>query len=242
METEILQEEELISLPELFALLRRNLGKILGIGLLFALIGFSVTRFLMTPVYEARAKMLVNNRQSQTDSGNNELLRSAENYVSTYAIIIRSRTVLQPIAENLELDTSYEGMRGMVTVSPVNNTPVMEITVKGPDPDEALAILNEILIISPDIILEAVEAGSVKTIETAYTTGDPVSPSGSRNTLIALVLGLLLAVFVVVVRYLMDNTYSTDLDLQTDLGVPVLGVVPSLESSRDSASKKSGKR
>ncbi len=242
METEILQEEELISLPELFALLRRNLGKILGIGLLFALIGFSVTRFLMTPVYEARAKMLVNNRQSQTDSGNNELLRSAENYVSTYAIIIRSRTVLQPIAENLELDTSYEDIRGMVTVSPVNNTPVMEITVKGPDPDEALAILNEILIISPDIILEAVEAGSVKTIETAYTTGDPVSPSVSRNTLIALVLGLLLAVFVVVVRYLMDNTYSTDLDLQTDLGVPVLGVVPSLESSRDSASKKSGKR
>lgn len=242
METEILQEDELISLPELFALLKRNLGKILGIGLLFAVIGFSATRFLMTPVYEARAKMLVNNRQSQTDSGNNELLRSAENYVSTYAIIIRSRTVLQPIAENLNLDTSYEGLRGMVTVSPVNNTPVMEITVKSSDPEEALAILNEVLVISPDIILDAVEAGSVKTIETAYTTGVPVSPSTSRNTLIALVLGLLLAVFVVVVRYLMDNTYSTDLDLQTDLGVPVLGVIPSLESSRDSASKKSGKR
>lgn len=242
METEILQEEELISLPELFALLKRNLGKILGIGLLFAVIGYSVTRFLMTPVYEARAKMLVNNRQSQTDTGNNELLRSAENYVNTYAIIIRSRTVLQPIAENLELDSSYESLRSMVTVSPVNNTPVMEIAVKNSDPELALAILNEVLANSPDIILDAVEAGSVKTIETAYTTGSPVSPSQSRNTLIALVLGLLLAVFVVVVRYLMDNTYSTDMDLQNDLGIPVLGVIPSLESSRDSTPKKSGRR
>ena len=241
METEFQQEEELISLPELFALLKKNLVKIIGIGLFFAIVGFTVTRFLMTPIYEAKAKMLVNNSQGQSDGGNNDLLRSAENYVSTYAIIIRSRTVLQPIAENLEFDNSYESMRDMVTVSPVNNTPVMEITVKNSDPAKAMAILDEILMSSPAIILEAVEAGSVKTIETAYTTGNPVSPSISRNTLIAFVLGLLLAVFIVVVRYLMDNTYSTDLDLQNDLGLPVLGVIPSLESCHEYA-RKSGRR
>lgn len=241
METELQQEEELISLPELFALLKKNLVKVIGVGLLFAIVGFTVTRFLMTPIYEAKAKMLVNNSQGQSEGGNNDLLRSAENYVSTYAIIIRSRTVLQPIAENLELDNSYESMRDMVTVSPVNNTPVMEITVKNSDPAKALAILEEILVSSPAIILEAVEAGSVKTIETAYTTGNPVSPSISRNTLIAFVLGLLLAVFIVVVRYLMDNTYSTDLDLQNDLGLPVLGVIPSLESCHEYA-RKSGRR
>ena len=241
METEFQQEEELISLPELFALLKKNLVKVIGVGLLFAIVGFTVTRFLMTPIYEAKAKMLVNNSQGQSEGGNNDLLRSAENYVSTYAIIIRSRTVLQPIAENLELDNSYESMRDMVTVSPVNNTPVMEITVKNSDPAKAMAILDEILMSSPAIILEAVEAGSVKTIETAYTTGNPVSPSISRNTLIAFVLGLLLAVFIVVVRYLMDNTYSTDLDLQNDLGLPVLGVIPSLESCHEYA-RKSGRR
>ncbi len=241
METELQQEEELISLPELFALLKKNLVKVIGVGLLFAIVGFTVTRFLMTPIYEAKAKMLVNNSQGQSEGGNNDLLRSAENYVSTYAIIIRSRTVLQPIAENLELDNSYESMRDMVTVSPVNNTPVMEITVKNSDPAKAMAILDEILMSSPAIILEAVEAGSVKTIETAYTTGNPVSPSISRNTLIAFVLGLLLAVFIVVVRYLMDNTYSTDLDLQNDLGLPVLGVIPSLESCHEYA-RKSGRR
>lgn len=242
METEHLQEEEMISLPELFALLKRNLGKILLVGLLFAAIGFSVTRFLMTPVYEARAKMLVNNQQSQAETGSNDLLRSAENYVSTYAIIIRSRTVLQPISENLNLEYSYETLRDMVTVSPVNNTPVMEIAVKSTDPEQAVTILNEILGNSPDIIIDAVQAGSVKTIETAYTTGNPVSPSISRNTLIALVLGLLLAVFLVVLRYLMDNTYSTDIDLQTDLGLPVLGVIPSIESSGDGSHKKTGRR
>ena len=49
--------------------------------------------------------------------------------------------------------------------------------------------------------------------------------------LVVTILGILAAVFIVVVRFLLDNTYKTELDIQNDLGLPVLGVIPSVETS-----------
>lgn len=241
MENELIQEEELISLSDLFALLKKNILIIIGAALLCALIGFAVSKFLMTPVYEAKAKMIVNNKTNQVEPRDNELLNSAEKYVSTYSIIIRSRTVLKPAAEALGLVASYESIRNLVTVSPVDNTPVMEITVINSDPQQALDLLNKILAISPDIILDTVEAGSVKTIESPYVSETPVSPSTTRNTLIAFILGLLAAVFFIVARYLLDNTYSNDVDILNDLNIPVLGVIPSLDFYEETGLSQNGK-
>ena len=231
LNTELQQEEEIISLTELFALFRRYIVKIIGTGLLFAVIGFSITQFLMKPVYEARAKMIVNTRQNQTGVVTNDQINSAKNLVETYAVIIRSRAVLQPIIDDLALSQTYAQLQSQVTVSPVNSTQVMEIKVRDTNPEEATKILDGILSATPDQIIETVEAGSVKTIEGTYLSDGPVSPNKRMNTLIAFVLGIMAAVFVVVVRFLMDNTYKTELDIQNDLGLPVLGVIPSLETS-----------
>ncbi len=126
---------------------------------------------------------------------------------------------------------TYAQLQSMVSVSPVNNTQVMEIKVKSTNPAQAKQVLEQILIETPSKIIETVEAGSVKTIEGTYLSDGPVSPNKRMNTLIAGVLGILAAVFIVVVRFLLDNTYKTELDIQNDLGLPVLGVIPSVETS-----------
>lgn len=231
MNTDYQQEEEIISLTELFALLKRHIIKIAGAGLVCALIGFTFTQFFIKPVYEARAKMIVNTRQNQTGVVTNDQINSAKNLVDTYAVIIRSRAVLQPIIDDLALKETYPTLLSLVTVSPVNNTQVMEIKVRNTDPAEAKQVLDRILIATPDKIIETVEAGSVKTIEGTYLSDGPVSPNKRMNTLIAGVLGVLAAVFIIVVRFLLDNTYKSELDIHNDLGLPVLGVIPSVESS-----------
>ena len=231
MNTEYQQEEEIISLTELFSLLKRYFLKIAGAGLVCAILGFTVTQFMIKPVYEARAKMIVNTRQNQTGTVTNDQINSAKNLVDTYAVIIRSRAVLQPIIDDLAINKTYGELQSLVSVSPVNNTPVMEIKVKSTNPTEAKLVLEQILIATPNKIIETVEAGSVKTIEGTYLSDGPVSPNKRMNMLIAGVLGILAAVFIVVVRFIMDNTYKTELDIQNDLGLPVLGVIPSIETS-----------
>lgn len=219
-----------ISLQQLFVLLRRYVALILVSGLVCGLITWCVCSYLVAPVYEASAKMIVNSRQEQTGNMTNDQITSAQKLVDTYAIIIRSQPVMAPVIENLELQMSMEQLASKVSVTSVNETQVMRIAVQSTDPEQALRIVEQIVAICPPIIIDAVEAGSVKTVEPAYLAQKPVAPSTNLLTVLAALLGMVLVMVVVLVRFLLDNTYKSEMDLKNDLGLPVLGVIPDYES------------
>ncbi len=215
-----------ISIQQLFGLLKKYLLLILAAGLIGGFLTFCVCRFLVAPVYEASAKMIVNSRQEQTGSVTNDQITSAQKLVNTYAIIIRSQPVLDPVVKVLDLPISYEQLAQKVSVTSVNDTQVMKIAVQSSDHAQALRIVEEIVRICPDIIIEAVEAGSVKTIEPAHLQSTPVAPHTNLYTVLAAFLCMLGVIAVVLIRFLLDNTYKSETDLQNDLGLPVLGVIP----------------
>lgn len=223
------RNSKMISMQELFGLLRKYLLLILAAGLIGGALTFCVCRFLVAPVYEASAKMIVNSRQDQTAPVTNDQITSAQNLVDTYAIIIRSQPVLDPVIQTLNLPTTFEKLAAKVSVTPVNETQVMKIAMQSKDPAEALQIVQEIVSICPDIIIDAVEAGSVKTIEPAYLASKPVAPHTNLFTLLAAFLCMFAVIVVVIIRFLTDNTYKTEMDLRIDLELPVLGVIPDYE-------------
>ena len=120
-------------------------------------------------------------------------------------------------------------------VSAVNNTQVMQITVQNEDPDTALAIAKKILDIAPAILVEKVEAGSVKAVEQAYSSREPVSPNTFKNGVLAALIAFVFSCGIIAVRFLLDNTYKTDMDIHRDLDLPVLGVIPTVESCANHA-------
>lgn len=215
-----------ISIQELFGLLKKYVLVILLAGLIGGAITFCVCKFLVAPVYEASAKMIVNSKQEQTGSVTNDQLTSAQKLVNTYAIIICSQPVLDPVVEELDLPISFEQLAKKVSVTSVNGTQVMKIAVQSTDRNQALRIVEEIVRICPDIIIEAVEAGSVKTIEPAHLQSAPVAPHTNLYTVLAAFLSMLAVIAVVLIRFMTDNTYKSEIDLRNDLDLPVLGVIP----------------
>ena len=75
--------------------------------LILACAGFGVSKFLMTPKYQASALMIVNTRQDTTSNVTSDQINSATKLVSTYSIIIKSDTVLQQVINNLGLSLTY---------------------------------------------------------------------------------------------------------------------------------------
>lgn len=224
------QEYETIDLREIFFLLKNNLLSIIASTLVCAILGFVVTSFLITPKYEASATMIVNSQQNQTSANlTNDMLTTAKNLVSTYGIIVKSDTVLEQVIQNLDLEMDYEELADRVSVSAVDSTQVMRIAVQDANPAQAKAIVGEIVAIAPDVIQDAVEAGSVKVISDARVGDDPVSPNKMMNTAIAGLLGLVLSVGVVFLKEMLNNTFKTDDDIQKHLGFTVLGVIPHVE-------------
>ena len=224
------QDYETIDLLELLGVVRRHIVALLLTTVLAAAAGFAVSKFLMTPQYQAGALMIVNTRQDTTANVTSDQLNSASKLVSTYSIIVKSDTVLNQVIANLGLNMSYETLAGKVGVAAVDDTQVMEITVTDANPDGARQVCEQITQVAPDAILTAVEAGSVKVISAASVDPDPVSPNVMRNTAIAGVLGLVVCLGVLFLRVLLDNKINTEEDVTKQLGLNVIGVIPDYEN------------
>lgn len=236
------QKEKSISLQEMLVLVKKYLFVIMAAGVIGGMVTYCVCSFFVAPVYEARAKMIVNARQEQTGTVTNDQILSAQKLVDTYAIIICSQTVLEPVVEKLELPMDFERLAKIVTVTSVNETQVMEIAVQSTNPDMALNIVAEIVSTCPEIIIDAVDAGSVKTVEPAHLLKNPVAPNTNLYTLLAAFLCMFAVVAFVIIRFVMDNTYKSEIDLRDDLGLPVLGVIPDYDSCMKNADGKEGYR
>lgn len=224
-----------IDLLKLFRMLWDNLKYIVLVVVVFAGIGFAYASFAVTPIYEASAKMIVNTRGDKNQSVTNDQLNSAKSLTDTYAIIIRGRDVLNRVIEELELKESYGQLASKVSVHAVNETQVIQINVQHENKDVAYAVAAKILEITPNIIVETVEAGSVKPVEQAYVGSSPVSPNPMKNAVLLGMFGFVLACIVSVLVFFADNTYKNDEDIENELELPVLGVIPTIESCNNSA-------
>lgn len=219
-----------IDLMQLVRVLIRNLKYIVLITALAGILGYVGSSMLITPIYQAGAKMIVNTRKDDTQNVTNDQINSAKNLVETYSLIIRSRDVLNQVISDLNLPESYGQLSSCVKVTPVNETTVIQITVQHASRETALAITSKIVELAPNAILEKVVAGSVRTVEQPYAGDHSVSTSPLYNAILIAMAGFILSCAVVVVIYLSDNTYKNEMDVQRDLDFPLLGVIPTAES------------
>lgn len=222
-----------IDLLEILSLLKKHIVAIMLTAIVFGVLGYLGTHYLITPQYEASVNMIVNTRSENTGTVSTDTINSAKNLVSTYAIIIKSNTVLNQVISDLKLENmNYDALNAKVSVSAINDTQVMRIAVQDPDPDLARKIVKEIARISPNEIVNAVEAGSCKVVSQVRVSSNPVSPDTTKNTAIAALVGAVLVIAVVIIKSLLENYLVDDEDIQKYLGLPVLGVIPEIEGGR----------
>ena len=223
---------ETIDLLEVLNAVRQHILAIILTTLVLAAAGFGVSKFLMTPMYQASALMIVNTRQDITSNVTSDQINSATKLVSTYSIILKSDTVLNQVIQNLGLSLDYQHLAERVTVSALDDTQVMKVTVTSDNPEWARQVCEQITQISPDVILEAVEAGSVKVISNASISPEPVSPNVSRNTALGAVAGLVISVGIVFLMVLLDNKINNEEDVSKYLDLTVVGVIPEYEGGK----------
>lgn len=228
-----LDDEIEIDLWELFQILLKNWLWILLSTLGCAILGLLITMFLITPKYRAEATMIVNTRQDQTATVTNDQITSAQKLVDTYSIIIRSRRVIDPIMEKLNIEDEYEDFVETILVESVNDTQVMSIQVENKDPEIALQVVQEIVDRAPGAIISTVEAGSVNVVSEPYVNAEePVSPSKLKNTAIAAFIGLFISSGTFLLIAFLDNTFKSEEDIQKRLGLVTIGIIPTTESCK----------
>ena len=190
---------------ELLQTLKEKVALILAATILAAALGWGFSAFLMPKKYEASVNMIVNTRTEIVGVVTSDSISSAQDLVDTYAIIIKSNKVLNQVIEKLDLKMTYEELSKRITVDPIRNTQVMKIAAHCPSADQAALIVQTISEIAPDIVADAVEAGSCKVVSDVYSSSKPISPNIPKTTAMAAVLAFLAVCALVVLQELFHD-------------------------------------
>jgi len=186
----------------------------------------------MTPIYSARALVLVNQVQSPSVTTYQDIL-SSQSLTKTYARLATSDINLQRAVEALgDQSLDLDALRGTVSANDVMDTQLIYITAEDADPERAANIANAVAGVFPEYIRDAQIAGAdgqavkntVFVAEEASVPVGPVRPNKTLNTALGLFLGLVVMLAAVaLIEYLDDDVDSAE-DVER-LGLPFIGSV-----------------
>lgn len=117
---------------------------LLALVTLAAGIGAYVVSRRMTPVYQATARVLVNESPNSRSTDYASILTS-ERLARTYAELLVARPVLEDVVEDMNLLTTYANLRARITVTPVRDTQLVDVSVEDTDPGRAALTANTLV-------------------------------------------------------------------------------------------------
>ena len=229
-------DEVEIDLGEVFHLLLSKLGVIILSGIVFCLAAVMGTMLLITPKYESTTKIVVLSKQDSSTLTNQDI-QTSTSLTKDYAELIQSRQVVETVIAQLNLDLTYEQFLKKLTVTTQNDTRILSITVKDEDPYMASQIADAIRVAAADHIQNVMNTEAVNVVDEANIPDEPVSPSIKKNGLIGAVAGAFIAIIVIIVVYLTNDTIQTSEDVERYLGVSTLGIIPIREGQKKSKKK-----
>ena len=220
-----------IDLLKLVLILWRKAWAIVLAMIVMGGIAFGVTYNFIEPTYQASVKVYVNN----TNQGNTTMTQSDVNLqrtlVQTYIVTLKSRTTLNEVIKQADLDYDFEELSGMISAEAVNSTEVFEVTVVSKDAKEAAEIANTIAEVLPSRISEIIENSSVKILDYAIINNEPVSPSYVKNVAIGALAGAVVAVALIFLQFVLDNKIHSEEYLIEHYKYPILAVIPDLNAN-----------
>lgn len=181
----------------------------------------------MTPLYQAQSTLVIENQPSTAESFND--IRAAERQAQTYSYLVTVRSVLEETIDRLGLSVSPEALDSKIEVSPIRDTQLMTVTVTDPSPEQAATIANTVaqVFIDQDVVSES--GTQIQIAEQAAPPSQFASPRISLNTMLATIVGALLAVgLVALIGYLDDTVKGVD-DVRRLTGKAALAAIPSVQ-------------
>lgn len=214
-------------LLEYLHIIKKRLWIILLVTIIAALCAGLYSKFMMTPVYEAKSSLIIGKTpNSETDKVQYNDILMYQKLVKTYGELAKSRVVADETIKRLNLDMTPEKLQEMLTVTPMSDTQILEISIQDKNPSMAAQLANTLSQVFVEKVSSMMNTEDVKIMDEAQVPKNPVSPRTSLNIIIAGFLGLMASLGVIFLIEYLDNTIKTEEDVEKYLGLTVLASIP----------------
>ena len=219
---------ERINLIEVFRLFLFHWWKIALSAILAALLAYGLTTYYIMPIYTSRGSLYVNNNNSKTPTVNLADIASSQQLAYTCIELLTSDTFLSKVQEYSGLPYTTRDIKRMLTLSPLNETEIIEITANTGNPEHSQMLVNAVLDNAYDEIIRVVGGGNVKIIDSANLPKAPSSPNVYRNVVLGFLLGAFLCMLLIFLIDVFDSRIKIESDLMDVKDLPLIGVIPDI--------------
>lgn len=234
MDNENNKNEIEIDLQGLFAAVMNRLAIIILVGILVAGVAFVYTQYFVDQLYVAKTKVYILNKQSEDQ----QYLTSQDLVLATYLAkdyesLLTTDPVLEEVKKELNLEQSTTAIASMISVELEEDTRLMDISVTSTDPKLAKNIADKVREVANERLKEIMDGlEPVRSVDEAKLPTAPSYPNVEKNTMIGFVVGFGLALLVVIILFILDDTIKSPDDIEKHLGVSVLGSIPLKSASK----------
>lgn len=233
---------EELDLSQLFQLFWNRKFEIIVIILIFIILGVTYTICFVTPKYTSSTTILLATEQgsgsSESSITTTELTLNSK-LVSTYTDLIKSKTNVRKVINNLGIDIPEDNLKNSISVKAKSDTEIIEISVTNEEPKIAADIANEVASVFTEQVKEIYKINNVHVVDVAEEEANPSNVNHTKDVVIFAFIGIVISIIYVLLDNMLDTTVKTVEDIEKQCSVTVIASIPFDNSSEG---RKGGKK
>jgi capsular polysaccharide biosynthesis protein len=203
--------EQELELVYILRVLKRKLWLILLITMLGTLAGYFYHSNFHSPLYESSTRLILRTENQE--------------FIKTLQAIIKDPAILEKVMDELEMNNTVEELSRRISVQSVGSSQVVNVTVSDSSPESAALIANTTATVFKKEVTSILNFQGVTVLSKAKKIPIPINDNKNKTILAGFILGIVISVGLVFLLHALDNTISTENEIEEYLGLPVLGSV-----------------
>lgn len=210
-----------------------NLKFVIMIIIILAIIcGYYYSYSMVVPKYKSSVTVLLTQVEEKNDEITQSDVNLNNNLLTTYSELIKSKSVLKPVIENLGLEMSEDQLEKNINVSITTNSQTLEIIAYNKDGKIAQDIADEISEVFSAKVKEIYKINNVTIIDEAYLPEEPYNVNHIKDILIFIVVGIIISMGLALLMYFIDTSVKDEKDIEEFVNLPVLISLPLSKSKQ----------
>ena len=223
-----------LDINKILAVLRKRKKTIIISTLVCAFLMLFMSVFVISPKYSSSTDILVNRKIDNQVNAQAQLQADVQ-MISTYKDIITSPTILNAVSTQLKnqgFNMTPANIKSCISISNQQNSQVFTVAVKAKNPQLAAAIANTTANVFKVKVKKIMSVNNVSILSKAEENPKPVSPKVVLNTLIGLIVGCVLGLFLAFIFDSMDRTITDESFITEELELNDLGIINEIPANK----------
>ncbi len=231
------------SVKNILQLMLSNCWQIIIISVIGAVVGFSVSKFILPPKYSSHTEMFIQSYTGISENVNNvNNISNSKQLVNTYVEVLKTDAIMNSVGKQLLVqfdentlsnnfkindsgDITPESIRSCLTITSVIDTSAVKVTATTKNAEVSAAVCNDLTKVAPEYVKKAVGVGSITTIDTAQVFNTPVAPNIRKNTMAGFAAAFMLIMTIIILKDFFDNTIKDSETLTNEYKKAIIGEI-----------------